>query len=137
MPKFTLICEHDGDHCPSKNTLEFDAIFLDDVLEGFRQFLKGCTFEFSGNLEIVDIDYHREIEPEPEYGEDVGAKVFDSMVSNLTSGDNMSVQSYGAAQPLETISITSIDLSEKCSVCGLPKTIMERNTCFDPKCGIK
>jgi hypothetical protein len=37
----------------------------------------------------------------------------------------------------DTISITSLNLSEKCSTCGLPVTIMERNTCFDPKCGLK
>lgn len=121
MPKFTLICEHDGDHCPSKNTLEFDAIFLDDVLEGFRQFLKGCTFEFSGNLEIVDVDYHRKIEPEPEYEEDVGSKVFDSMAANLM------------ANPITETTTTTND---KCKVCGLPVSIMERSVCYDANCGL-
>ena len=38
---------------------------------------------------------------------------------------------------INSISITSLDLSDKCSVCGLPVAIMQRNTCFDPKCGIK
>jgi len=145
MPKFTLTCEHDGP-VGSKNTLEFEADFLPTVLEHFRQFLKGCSFEFDGELEIVGLDYYKEPEPDhpDEYEEDyVGAQVFDSMVSNLTSDNNMSIPSYGAAQaaidfPIEeTISITSIDLSDKCSVCGLPVTIMERNTCFDPKCGLK
>jgi hypothetical protein len=132
MPKFTLTCEHDGP-VGSKNTLEFEADFLPTVLEHFRQFLKGCSFEFDGELEIVDVDYsHREPEPDydDEYEDDVGEQVFDNMATSLTS--------YGAGQPVEqTISITSIDLSDKCSVCGLPVTIMERNTCFDPKCGLK
>ena len=130
MPKFTLTCEHDGP-VGSKNTLEFEADFLPTVLEHFRQFLKGCSFEFDGELEIVDVDYsHRE--PEPDYDDeyeedDVGEQVFDNMAANLMASSHKD----------DTISITSLNLSDKCSVCGLPVTIMERNTCFDPKCGIK
>ena len=131
MPKFTLICEHDGP-VGSKNTLEFEADFLPTVLEHFRQFLKGCTFEFDGELEIVGLDHYKEPESdyEDEYEEDyVGTQVFNSMATSLTS--------YGAGQPVdETISITSLDLSDKCSVCGLPVAIMQRNQCFDANCGL-
>ena len=131
MPKFTLTCEHDGP-VGSKNTLEFEADFLPTVLEHFRQFLKGCSFEFDGELEIVDVDYSRHNEPEldypDEYEEDyVGEQVFDNMAANLMASSHKD----------DTISITSLDLSDKCSVCGLPVAIMQRNTCFDPKCGIK
>ena len=130
MPKFTLTCEHDGP-VGSKNTLEFEADFLPTVLEHFRQFLKGCSFEFDGELEIVDVDYSYK-KPEPDYDDeyeedDVGEQVFDNMAANLMASSHKD----------DTISITSIDLSDKCSVCGLPVAIMERNTCFDPKCGIK
>jgi hypothetical protein len=129
MPKFTLTCEHDGP-VGSKNTLEFEADFLPTVLEHFRQFLKGCSFEFDGELEIVGLDYYKEPEPDypDEYEEDyIGAQVFDNMAANLMASSHKD----------DTISITSLDLSDKCSVCGLPVTIMERNTCFDPKCGLK
>ena len=125
MPKFTLTCEHDGP-VGSKNTLEFEADFLPTVLEHFRQFLKGCTFEFDGELEIVGLDYYKEPElnyPD-EYEEDyVGAQVFDNMASSLMKS------------PLDEVATFSLE--EKCSVCGLPVAIMQRNTCFDPKCGIK
>jgi hypothetical protein len=129
MPKFTLTCEHDGP-VGSKNTLEFEADFLPNVLEHFRQFLKGCSFEFDGELEIVGLDYYKE--PEPDYDDeyeedDVGEQVFDNMAANLMASSHKD----------DTISITSLNLSDKCSVCGLPVTIMERNTCFDPKCGLK
>ena len=129
MPKFTLICEHDGP-VGSKNTLEFEADFLPTVLEHFRQFLKGCSFEFDGELEIVGLDYYKEPEPDypDEYEEDyIGAQVFDNMAANLMASSHKD----------DTISITSLNLSDKCSVCGLPVAIMERNTCFDPKCGLK
>ena len=129
MPKFTLTCEHDGP-VGSKNTLEFEADFLPTVLEHFRQFLKGCSFEFDGELEIVDVDYsHREPEPdcEDEYEEDyVGEQVFDNMAANLMASSHKD----------DTISITSLDLSDKCSVCGLPVAIMQRNQCFDANCGL-
>ena len=130
MPKFTLTCEHDGP-VGSKNTLEFEADFLPNVLEHFRQFLKGCSFEFDGELEIVDVDYsHRE--PEPDYDDeyeedDVGEQVFDHMAANLMASSHKD----------DTISITSLDLSDKCSVCGLPAAIMHRHKCFDTNCGFK
>ena len=129
MPKFTLICEHDGP-VGSKNTLEFEADFLPTVLEHFRQFLKGCSFEFDGELEIVDVDYsHRE--PEPDYEDEneidyVGSQVFDNMAANLMASSHKD----------DTISITSLDLSDKCSVCGLPAAIMQRSQCFDANCGL-
>ena len=129
MPKFTLTCEHDGP-VGSKNTLEFEADFLPTVLEHFRQFLKGCSFEFDGELEIVDVDYsHRE--PEPDYDDeyeedDVGEQVFDHMAANLMASSHKD----------DTISITSLDLSDKCSVCGLPAAIMQRSQCFDANCGL-
>ena len=75
MPKFNLTCEHDGP-VGSKNTLEFEADSLPTVLEHFRQFLKGCSFEFDGELEITDVDYsyklYKELEPDydDEYEED-------------------------------------------------------------------
>jgi hypothetical protein len=125
MPKFTLTCEHDGP-VGSKNTLEFEADFLPTVLEHFRQFLKGCSFEFDGELEIVGLDYYKEPELDypDEYEEDsVGAQVFDNMASSLMKS------------PLDEVATFSLE--EKCSVCGLPVAIMQRNTCFDPKCGIK
>ena len=130
MPKFTLTCEHDGP-VGSKNTLEFEADFLPTVLEHFRQFLKGCSFEFDGELEIVDVDYSRHKEPEldypDEYEEDyVGEQVFDNMAANLMASSHKD----------DTISITSLDLSDKCSVCGLPVAIMQRNKCFDANCGL-
>ena len=128
MPKFTLTCEHDGP-VGSKNTLEFEADFLPTVLEHFRQFLKGCSFEFDGELEIVDLDYYKEPEPDypDEYEEDdVGEQVFDNMAANLMASSHKD----------DTISITSLDLSDKCSVCGLPAAIMQRSQCFDANCGL-
>jgi hypothetical protein len=128
MPKFTLTCEHDGP-VGSKNTLEFEADFLPNVLEHFRQFLKGCSFEFDGELEIVGLDYYKEPEPDypDEYEEDyIGAQVFDNMAANLMASSHKD----------DTISITSLNLSDKCSVCGLPVAIMQRNKCFDAKCGL-
>jgi hypothetical protein len=124
MPKFTLTCEHDGP-IGSKNTLEFEADFLPNVLEHFRQFLKGCSFEFDGELEIVDVDYsfkEPELDYPDEYEEDyVGEQVFDNMAASLMASSHKD---------------DTISLEEKCSVCGLPVAIMQRNKCFDTNCGL-
>lgn len=141
MPKFNLTCEHDGP-VGSTNTLEFEADTLPTVLEHFRQFLKGCSFEFDGELEIVDVDYSYR-EPEPDYDDeyeedsDVGEQVFDTMVSSL-SGQPQSVSNNDHYYPSTTYSSKIVSTNpEICSVCGLSKKIMERNPCYDPKCGIK
>lgn len=119
MPKFTLICEHDDSRNPSKNTLEFDAIFLDDVLEGFRQFLKGCTFEFSGNLELVDYEVESECYQGHQDSEsDIGHHVFDNMAKTL-------------------MNVPESNTTTVCSVCKLPSSVMQRNLCFDANCGLK
>jgi hypothetical protein len=34
-------------------TKEFEAVQLQDILGEFQYFLKGCGFEFAGNLELV------------------------------------------------------------------------------------
>mgnify|MGYP000309207076 CR=1 FL=1 len=62
-----------------------------------------------------------------EYEEDdVGEQVFDHMAANLMASSHKD----------DTISITSLDLSDKCSVCGLPAAIMQRSQCFDANCGL-
>jgi len=124
MPKFTLTCEHEGP-VASKNTLEFETDFLPTVLEHFRQFLKGCTFEFDGELEIVGLDFYKE--PELDYPDEceedyVGEQVFDNMAASLMK------------QSMDEISTFSLE--EKCSVCGLPVAIMQRSKCFDTNCGL-
>ena len=141
MPKFNLTCEHDGP-VGSKNTLVFEADTLPTVLEHFRQFLKGCSFEFDGELEIVDVDYSYR-GPEPDYDDeyeedsDVGEQVFDTMVSSL-SGQPQSISNNDHYYPSTTYSSKIVSTNpEICSVCGLSKKIMERNPCYDPKCGIK
>ena len=141
MPKFTLTCEHDGP-VGSTNTLQFEADYLPTVLEHFRQFLKGCSFEFDGELEIVEVDYSYR-GPEPDYDDeyeedsDVGEQVFDTMVSSL-SGQPQSISNNDHYYPSTTYSSKIVSTNpEICSVCGLSKKIMERNPCYDPKCGIK
>ena len=47
MPKFTLICEHNnlyGKPDGTKVTYEFDVDTLDNVIEHFELFIRGCGF---------------------------------------------------------------------------------------------
>jgi len=60
MPKFTLIAEWNYDDCDDniKVTHEFNKEYLPDVIEQFETFLKGCSYHFNGNLELVTEDDH-------------------------------------------------------------------------------
>ena len=54
MSKFTFIKE-DGTYCiNSKQTVEFSAVSLEEVLKQFETFLRGAGFEFEGKVNIFD-----------------------------------------------------------------------------------
>ena len=36
--------------------VQCDAVSLPDILEAFEYFLKGCGFEFKGNVDIIPIE---------------------------------------------------------------------------------
>jgi hypothetical protein len=53
MSKFTFINEETTYCTNSKQTLEFSAVSLDDILEEFKYFLKGAGFHFEGDIIIA------------------------------------------------------------------------------------
>ena len=47
------------EYTPSETTVEFTVDNINDVLEQFELFLKGCGFQFNGKLDIVpDEEYY-------------------------------------------------------------------------------
>jgi len=53
MSKFKFVCEEAEYYSPkSIKTTEFSAVLLDDILKEFEMFLKGCGFQFDGNVVI-------------------------------------------------------------------------------------
>jgi DNA gyrase/topoisomerase IV subunit B len=50
--KFTFTSEFDT----LKQTLEFRADTLDEILQNFEYFLRGCGFYFNGHLDFIDED---------------------------------------------------------------------------------
>lgn len=57
MSRFTFICEDEpmpfSDGIVSKKTVEFNGESLDDIINEFEMFLKGCGFNFNGQLDFV------------------------------------------------------------------------------------
>lgn len=55
--KFSLSCERREDTIfgqkGAKNTLEFDAEALPEVLEEIERFLRGCGYQFEGVVDIT------------------------------------------------------------------------------------
>jgi hypothetical protein len=57
MSKFTFIkkdADLDGTETNHTVSMQFDEIYLDSVISNFQDFLKGCGFVFSGELQIVE-----------------------------------------------------------------------------------
>ena len=60
MSKFTFICEDEpmpwSSGVVSKKTVEFNGDSLSEIVGEFEMFLKGCGFNFQGQLDLVDHD---------------------------------------------------------------------------------
>jgi hypothetical protein len=60
MSKFTFICEDEAmpwsAGITSKKTVEFSGENLNEIISEFELFLKGCGFNFEGQLDLVNTD---------------------------------------------------------------------------------
>jgi hypothetical protein len=52
---FTKISS-EGGRAVSSNNIQFEEVYLDDIIQNFESFLRGCGFHFKGNLQIVSDD---------------------------------------------------------------------------------
>lgn len=88
----------------SKVTIETETSSLMELISLFEDFLRASRFSFNGYLDIV--------ENEPEMPSDKN-DVFGHIVNQHIEG---------------------IDSSEKCDVCGISKSLMETQRCWDKSC---
>ncbi len=54
MYKFIKTPDPDNHHDKTTVIIRVDAVTLDDLVEAFEEFLKGCGFIFDGTLDIVE-----------------------------------------------------------------------------------
>lgn len=58
MSKFTFVCQEEpmpfASTIDTKRTVEFNADSLDQILNEFEHFLRGCGFFFQGQLDFID-----------------------------------------------------------------------------------
>jgi hypothetical protein len=52
---FTKVSTENG-RSVSSNNVQFEEVYLDDIIQNFESFLKGCGFHFKGHLQIVSDD---------------------------------------------------------------------------------
>jgi hypothetical protein len=52
---FTKVSTENG-RAVSSNNVQFEEVYLDDIIERFESFLKGSGFHFKGHLQIVSDD---------------------------------------------------------------------------------
>jgi hypothetical protein len=119
--KYTFTCEDIGTEW--KNTVEFQAIQVDDIMQNFKYFLKGCSFDsdlvesrFMDEDDMDNIELKlQEFLPEEKSKSDAVMKF---TVDSLSSWPkNFSVKS-----------------ADECPRCKLPISVMYRHGCPDPLC---
>jgi hypothetical protein len=86
MSKFTFI--HEQNYNNSKNTFEFEAVQLEDILEQFQYFLQGCGYNLDeSHLEVVDnVEWNSMIESKEDDLDDLNS-IFDGKKSLIRSDD--------------------------------------------------
>jgi hypothetical protein len=115
--KYTFTCEDIGNDW--KTVSEFHAVQIDDIVQNFKYFLKGCSY----NSELVesrfeDEDHDIELNLEQFFPEDDNSEaVMKFTVDSLSSWP----KTYGTS-------------SDECPKCKLPINIMYRHGCPDPLC---
>jgi hypothetical protein len=118
MSKFKFTCINGDGGEDMINTLEFDASYLPEVLQGFEQFLRGSGYHFRGELDFCSDEDCKE-EPMPQ----------DVCIS----------EEYTYTMPMPG-TIGGAELSfpnERCKVCGLTSEQLGNHTCYDLNCGLK
>lgn len=60
MPKFVFVCEHEAeeDFPARRNSVEFSAETWDDVVAEMTSFLRGCGYQFKGELDMIEPEEH-------------------------------------------------------------------------------
>ena len=129
--KYTLICEDDvGQYW--KNSSEFESDFLDDVLENFTMFLRGCGFHFNGNIVLqTEVDQFRESI------NDMLDESQSEMKSKNSIDFTMNALSAWADDYKRIEESNKPALSTSCSFCGIPNIIAQRHGCNQPGCPVK
>ena len=118
MSKFTFIREESTYCINSKQTVEFSAVNLDDVLQEFETFLRGAGFVFAGNIIIHDEnDIYEELE-----------ELEALRVASLSDKD------YFSNLPQNNWPFAKIETPGVCPVCKISNEIMEHHKCYDAKC---
>lgn len=103
MPKFTFTCEHQYG-IPSKTTVEFEGETLSQVLEHVEYFLRGSGYHFTGALDFVNDDCSdlNSQDDSPQFEFDKSDWPF----AEPESTNSVEVPDYGAAQPVDTITVS-------------------------------
>jgi hypothetical protein len=120
--KYTLICEDTFEGKTEwKNTVEFEADFIYDVVDNFELFLKGCGFHPDNVKEVFSGE-------ESDFLENVDMS--DELEQNNSSEDVMKF----VVESLSTWPKNFQVDSEECPKCKIPLNIIYRHGCVDSTC---
>ena len=131
MSKFTFICQDDpmpfSDGIVSKKTVEFNGESLDGIISEFEMFLKGCGFQFNGQLDFVENQDESEwVTDEWDTPQQILLQESDPWTAVVNRHEDELDQKY-----LDEVFGSSHNI---CPVCKLSKDTMKSHKCWDNKC---
>lgn len=131
MSKFTFICQDDpmpfSDGIVSKKTVEFNGESLDGIISEFEMFLKGCGFQFNGQLNFVENQDESEwVTDEWDTPQQILLQESDPWTAVVNRHEDELDQKY-----LDEVFGSSYNI---CPVCKLSKDTMKSHKCWDNKC---
>jgi hypothetical protein len=120
MSKFTFICQEESmpfvSSVEAKRTVEFRADGLNDILQEFECFLRGSGFYIDGRLDIVNDEWSEIPEDEEDNTVEESKQRWTATVNSLMNPPKFRANG--------------------CEVCGLDKSMMKNNRCYDDNCPV-
>jgi hypothetical protein len=116
--KYTFTCEENG-NTGWKNVVEFRENQIDDIIQNFKYFLKGCSFD----SDLVESRFGDE--------DDIELNFQEYFIEENTSDAVMKFTVDSLSKWPNNYKTT---LGDECPKCKIPMNIMYRHGCPDPLC---
>ena len=124
--KITFRCEHDdGEIITFQTAPDIDSY---ELLQDFERFMRCCSYEVDGSVEIVPE------ENEEDYDEEYEESVPPNAVWNWTVNELIKNADRNQVEHIETPVSKDFFALSHCPLCGIETELMRHEECYDTYC---
>ena len=126
--KITFRCEHDdGEIITFQTAPDIDSY---ELIQDFERFMRCCSYDIDGSLEIVPEEY----DDEDEFVEETGELVQSDQVWNWTVNELIKNADRNQVEHIEAPVSKDFFSKSHCPLCGLETELMRHEDCYDTYC---